>query len=106
MKTDKVNFLAGFVENIAGSFGSLKLAFSIVAVGCFGQIGTAQMPATTPLPPERPRELVRLLGDARLAAPEISVDTFLKVAKSKKITEPVWRRQILEEAFRAADEVR
>src|SRR5688572_14416489 len=40
----------------------------------------AQKPTPTP---ERSRQIVLLLDDARVAAPELGVDTFLKVVESK-----------------------
>jgi len=46
-----------------------------------------------------------LLNDARLAAPELAVDTFLKVGESKKIADPVWRKEIIDEALRMIDDV-
>lgn len=66
----------------------------------------AQKPEPKPTPtPERPREIVALLNDARLAAPELAVDTFLKVVESKKVTDPVWRKEIIDEALRMIDDV-
>jgi hypothetical protein len=66
-----------------------------------------QTPTPSPTPtPERPREIVALLNDARLAAPELAVDTFLKVVESKKIKDPQWLREILEEALRLTDDVK
>ncbi len=60
----------------------------------------------TPKPtPERSREIVALLNDARLAAPELWVDTFLKVVETKKVTDPVWRKEIIDEALRMIDDV-
>src|SRR5438105_3044075 len=67
----------------------------------------AQKPTPSPTPtPERPREIVALLNDARLAAPELGVDAFLKVVESKKITDPIWRKEIIEEAMRMTDYVK
>lgn len=62
----------------------------------------AQKAAPTP---ERNREIVMLLNDARLAAPELAVDTFLKVVESKKVTDPAWRKEIIDEALRMIDDV-
>lgn len=64
----------------------------------------AQKPTPSPTP-ERPREIVALLNDARLAAPELAVDTFLKIVESKKVTDPVWRKEIVDEALRMIDDV-
>ncbi|MFT3745885.1 MAG: hypothetical protein QM785_16550 [Pyrinomonadaceae bacterium] len=63
----------------------------------------AQKPTPTP---ERNREIVALLNNARFAAPELAVDTFLRVVESKKVKDPDWRREILEEALRMADDVK
>ena len=65
-------------------------------------------PATQATPkatPERPRDIVTLLNDARLAAPELTVDTFLRVLEAKKVTEPVWRKEILDETQRMINDV-
>lgn len=87
----------------------VKLILSLQIVCCVA-IGVAAQkankePSPTPTP-ERPRAIVALLNDARLAAPELGVDTFLKVVESKKISDQVWRREILDEAMRMADEVK
>ncbi len=95
----------------------MKLFLSILILCCSGLTLTAQKAVkdgattltVTPTPdahPERPREIVALLNDARLAAPELAVDTFLKVVESKKIKDPEWRREILDEALRMADDVK
>src|SRR5713101_7126882 len=81
--------------------GLRKLFVSIPILCCLVLSVGAQKAVTTPAPnppplrtptptPERPREIVALLNDARIAAPELGVDTFLKVLESKKITDPVW----------------
>ena len=96
----------------------MKLLLSILTV-CLVVLGvaaqkavkdTAPAPVATPTPspnltPERPRAIVALLNDARLAAPELGVDTFLKVVESKKITDLVWRKEIIDEALRMIDDV-
>ena len=46
-----------------------------------------------------------MLTDARYAAPELGVDIFLKVLESKKVTDAVWRKEILDEALRMLDDV-
>lgn len=64
-------------------------------------------PDKKPTPtPERPRKIMSLLDDARLAAPELAVDTFLKVIESKKVTDAVWKKEILEEALRITEDVK
>lgn len=62
----------------------------------------AQKPTPTP---ERDRRVVALINDARLAAPELTVDTLLKLVESKKVTDPVWRKEIIDEALRTIDDV-
>lgn len=76
----------------------------LVSLTLFG-LATAQKPVTTPTP-ERSREIAALLNDARLAAPELAVDTFLKIVESKKVTDPAWKREIVDEALRLADDVK
>lgn len=62
--------------------------------------------AQKPTPaPERDRRIVALINDARLAAPELTVDTLLKLVETKKVTDPVWRKEIIDEALRAIDHV-
>ena len=63
----------------------------------------AQKPTPTP---ERNRQIVALLNDARIAAPELAVDTLLRVIESKKVKEAEWRRELLDEAWRLSDDVK
>jgi hypothetical protein len=55
--------------------------------------------------PERDRAIVALLNDARVAAPELTVDTLLRVVESNKVVDPVWRKEILDEVARTIDDV-
>lgn len=86
----------------------MKPLLSILIV-CVAVIGiNAQKPVkeASPTPtPERNRAIVALLNDARYAAPELGVDIFLKVLETKKVAEPVWRKEILDEALRMIDDV-
>src|SRR5437899_3209890 len=83
---------------------SLKSVFLVCLAGL---IVNGQNIEKKPTPtPERSREIVSLLNDARLAAPELGVDTFLKVVESKKVTDPVWRKEIVDEALRMTDDVK
>src|SRR5436853_2350555 len=86
----------------------MKLYLSILIVcGAISSVAAQKAikePSPTPTP-ERPREIVALLNDARLAAPELAVDTFLKVVESKKVTDLVWRKEIIDEAWRMIDDV-
>ena len=68
----------------------------------FASLASAQKPTPTP---ERNREIFALLNDARYAAPELAVDTFLKVVETKKVTDAVWRKEIIEEALRMIEDV-
>lgn len=56
--------------------------------------------------PERPREIAALLNDARIAAPELGADTFLKVVEAGKVTDTKWKKEILDEVMRMADDVK
>lgn len=77
------------------------LLFVLMILVCVS-FALAQKPTPTP---DRPRAIVALLNDARLAAPELAVDTFLKVVETKKVTDPVWRKEIIDEALRMIDDV-
>lgn len=89
----------------------LCLALGMSFATTIAQKSYAKKPPTTatePTPkptPERSREIVTLLNDARLAAPELAVDTFLRVLEAKKVTDPVWRKEILDEAQRMIADV-
>lgn len=90
---------------IAVPIRALSLAFFLtmaIGVPTLAQKSTKQ-PSPTP---ERSPSVVALLNDARLAAPELAIDTFLKVIESKKVADPAWRKEILEEALRMTDDVR
>lgn len=68
------------------------------------------LPSSNPPPtasptPERPRDIVSLLNDARLASPELTVDTLLKVVESGKVKDRAWKKDILEESLRVVDDV-
>lgn len=75
--------------------------FLVFPIACLPVV--AQKPTPTP---ERPREIVALLNDARLAEPELTVDTLLRLVAGKKIKDPVWARDLLEEALRSTDDVK
>ncbi len=86
---------------------SLTLLVTAICLFVLNGVATAQKRELSPKPtPERSAAIVALLNDARSAAPELAVDTLLKVVESKKITDPVWRRGILEEAFRMTGDVK
>ena len=76
----------------------------VISFSLFLCVSSVVAQKTTPTP-ERNREIVALLNDARLAAPELTVDTLLKVVESKKVTDPIWRREIIDEALRTIDDV-
>jgi hypothetical protein len=82
------------------------LSILIVCVIVLGISAQKPVKDASPTPtPERSRAIVALLNDARLAAPELAVDTLLKVVETKKVTDPVWRKEIIDEALRTIDEV-
>lgn len=66
----------------------------------------SKAPASPKPTPERPREIVTLLNDARLSAPELAADVFLHVIESKKVVDPAWRREIIDEAKRIIADVK
>jgi hypothetical protein len=55
---------------------------------------------------QRPADLEGLMATARMSAPEIAVDILVSIARSKRVNDPVWQREILEEAYRTAGEAR
>ncbi len=86
----------------------IVIAISMLPWLAYGQ--KTALPSSSPTPtasptPERPRDIVSLLNDARLAAPELTVDTLLKVVESGKVKDRVWKKEILEESLRLADDV-
>ena len=78
------------------------LFMCMVSIGVRGQDGVKAPKAT----PQRSPAIVALLNNARFASPEIAADTFIKIVESKKVTESVWRREILDEALRITDDVK
>ena len=68
------------------------------AVFCLWFLLSALYPAELPklAPPT-----MRLIDTARGVAPEFSSDLLLRLASSKLITDPLWKRQLIEEAFAA-----
>lgn len=90
-----------------GRSGSAGALFATLLICVAGVSGSGQTAEKKPTPtPERSREITALLGDARLAAPEIGTDAFLQVVESKKVTDPIWRKEIIEEALRMTDDVK
>jgi hypothetical protein len=51
--------------------------------------------------PLLPAETMELIHEARSLDPEFSADSMLRLAGSRVIVEPLWKRQLIEEAFRA-----
>ncbi len=49
---------------------------------------------------QRPKEVLGLVDQARALPPEFSADTLLRIAGSPLVTEPAWKRELIEEAFR------
>jgi hypothetical protein len=79
----------------------LRVAFSLIFLLWTAIEISAQKPTPTP---ERNREVVALINDARLAAPELTLDTLLRVVEAKKVVDPVWRKEILDEVGRTIDD--
>jgi len=53
-------------------------------------------------PPARPPEIVALITDARTVAPEFAAFAFYRLVEAKKVTDPQWQRELLEEVFTTA----
>lgn len=53
-------------------------------------------------PAKRPVEILNILSEASAAPPEFAADVLIRVARSKKVQDPSWKREMLEEAFRLA----
>lgn len=86
----------------------ILLGTTILTIGlCLPVAGYGQKPTKTPEPlPDRPREIVLLLNEARLAAPELAVDTILKVIEAGRIKDTAWKKDLLNEALRLVDDTR
>lgn len=54
---------------------------------------------------KRPDEIVFFINDARSAQTEFAADLLIRIAQSDKVTEPAWKIELLEEAFRLAPDV-
>lgn len=62
----------------------------------------ASMNAPEKTPKERPLELISLINNVRSAPPEFATDLLIGVAESARVTEPDWKKELIEEAFRMA----
>ena len=51
--------------------------------------------------PQLPAETMGLIHEARGFAPEFSADILLRLAGSRLVTDPAWKRALIEDAFRA-----
>jgi hypothetical protein len=51
--------------------------------------------------PQLPAETLSLLQEVRALDPEFSADNLLRLAGSRVIPDPAWKRQLIEEAFKA-----
>jgi hypothetical protein len=51
--------------------------------------------------PSRPKDILNLVDQARGLPPEFSADTLLRLAGSRLIAETRWKKELIEEAFRA-----
>jgi hypothetical protein len=56
--------------------------------------------------PRRPFEIENLVNETRALPPEFALDALLRIAASKQVSDPQWKREILEEAFRLASELK
>lgn len=52
---------------------------------------------------KRSVEIVNLINQTFSVPPEIAANVLMRVSKSKRITDPKWKLEILEEAFRRAE---
>jgi hypothetical protein len=80
-----------------------RLFLTLAAIFTICTVGFSQKPTPTP---ERDRQIVALLANAQLAAPELAADTFLRVLESKRVTDRAWQKEILDEAMRLAETVK
>ena len=48
-----------------------------------------------------PTETMELIHEARALDPEFSADSLLRLAGARLIADPIWKRQLIEEAFKA-----
>jgi hypothetical protein len=77
----------------------LIVALFVLSTATFSQKTSR---TTTP----RPAYVVELINDARLAAPELTVNVLLRAIKSNKVADPSWKKELLEEAFRTLENVK
>jgi hypothetical protein len=50
----------------------------------------------------RPQEIIAFINSVRSAPPEFAADILIRLAASENIKDPLWKRELLEEAFRTA----
>jgi hypothetical protein len=55
--------------------------------------------------PRRPFEIENLVNETRALPPEFAIDALLRIAASKLVADPDWKREILEEAFRLTSDL-
>ena len=68
----------------------------------------AAAPSPTPSPKpdqSRPTDIVNLIMNARLAAPELAADTLIRLLEAKKVSEKGWRKELIDEILRLIDDV-
>jgi hypothetical protein len=81
--------------------GKWRAVLKIVAFSTFLTPLTQLLPSAQELPPLS-AEIKALIEEARaLDGPEFSADILLRLAGSTVIADPAWKRQLIEEAFRA-----
>src|SRR5262249_32886489 len=54
------------------------------------------------IPFEKPPEILQVLNEANAAPPEFGADVLIRRAQSERVRDKVWKREMLEEAFRLA----
>lgn len=64
-------------------------------------VALLQLSASAPAGPARPPETLALIDQASALAPEFTADILLRLAGSRLIDDRKWKRELIEEAFRA-----
>ena len=83
---------------------SLCLAIAIAMASL--NLAAQQAPTPEKQQQEIRKEVLVLLNDARMAAPELATETLIRISQSRKAANAAWRIEIIEEALRRADEVK
>lgn len=81
------------------SFGNPLFAFQNPEGKQKNIINAKSQKKPVPASQTRPDEIILFLNHARSAPPEILADLFIRMAESGKIADPIWKQELLEEAF-------